>query len=329
MTFEKIHLDRPHGLHLLREMMRIRAFEERCVALYRAEKIRGLLHLYDGEEAVAVGVMQALSPADAIVATYREHGQALARGIRMRPLMAELLGRAEGTCRGRGGSMHIFDRATRFYGGNSIGAGGLPIAVGVAMADKLQGSGAVTACFFGEGAVDEGEFHECMHLASLWAAPVLFVCENNLQPMGTPLAGAEADSDIWRKAACYRMTGEAVDGMDVVATAVAARHAVGRIRDGGGPQLLECRTWRFRANAMFDVQPYRSTEEVASWRDKDPITRLRRWLEQAGHLHADDLRTLEAAVADELEDAVAFAEAGTLEPVAELDRFVMMDKVPT
>jgi len=328
MTFEKIHLDRTYGLHLMREMLRIRVFEASCAELYQAEKIRGFLHLYDGEEAVAVGVMQSLTPEDAVVATYREHGQAIARGIPMRPLMAEMLGRREGTCRGRGGSMHIFDRATRFYGGNAIVGGGLPLALGIALADKLQGRGAVTVCFFGEGAVDEGEFHECMNLASLWALPILFLCENNLYSMGTPLSVAEAETEIWRKAASYRMRGGKVDGMDVVAVAVAARRAVGEIRDGEGPQLLECHTYRFRAHSMFDAQAYRSKEEITAWREKDPITRLRHWLEQAGHLQEGDMERLEAEVGAEVEDAIAFAEAGTLEPVDELDRFVTMDEVP-
>ncbi|WP_019013020.1 pyruvate dehydrogenase (acetyl-transferring) E1 component subunit alpha [Elioraea tepidiphila] len=329
MSEAKVHLDRAHGLKLLREMMRIRAFEARCAELYQAEKIRGFLHLYDGQEAVAVGIMQALEPRDAVIATYREHGQALARGIAMRPLMAEMLGKLEGTCRGRGGSMHIFDRATRFYGGNAIVGGGLPLSLGVALADAMQKRDAVTACFFGEGAADEGEFHESLNLASLWRLPVLFVCENNRYSMGTPLGVAEAEPEIWRKAAGYRMGGEAVDGMDVVAVEVAARRAVARIRQGGGPHLLECLTYRFRAHSMFDAQLYRTKEEVASWRERDPIVRLQRWLEQAGHLHGDDLAVLGAEVAAEVEDAVAFAEAGTLEPVEELERFVTMDEVPS
>jgi pyruvate dehydrogenase E1 component alpha subunit/2-oxoisovalerate dehydrogenase E1 component len=310
-------------------MIRIRIFEARCAELYQAEKIRGFLHLYDGEEAIAVGVMQALEPRDAVVATYREHGQALARGIAMRPLMAEMLGKLEGTCRGRGGSMHIFDRASRFYGGNAIVGGGLPLSLGVALADAMQKRDAVTACFFGEGAADEGEFHESLNLAALWRLPVLFVCENNRYAMGTPLEVAEAEPEIWRKAAGYRMTGEAVDGMDVVAVEVAARRAVGRIRAGGGPHLLECLTYRFRPHSMFDAQLYRTKEEVASWRERDPILRLARWLEQAGHLHAEDRAAIEAEVAAEVDDAVAFAEAGTLEPVEELERFVTMDAVPS
>jgi pyruvate dehydrogenase E1 component alpha subunit/2-oxoisovalerate dehydrogenase E1 component len=221
-------------------MMRIRAFEARCVELYQAEKIRGFLHLHDGQEAIAVGIMQALGPEDAVVATYREHGHALARGIAMRPLMAEMLGCREGTCLGRGGSMHVFDRASRFYGGNAIVAGGLPLALGIALADAMQGRRGVTVCFFGEGAADEGEFHESLNLAALWKLPVLFVCENKLCSMGTPVAIAEAE--IWRKADAYRMAGEMVDGMDVVAVEVAARRAVARLRNGGGPHLLECRT---------------------------------------------------------------------------------------
>ncbi len=325
----KVHLDRAHGQHLLREMLRIRRFEAKCAELYQAQKIRGFLHLYDGQEAVSVGVMQALGPADAIVGTYREHGQAIARGVPMGPLMAEMFGKLEGTCRGRGGSMHIFDRSTRFFGGNAIVAAGLPLALGLALADSMQGRKAVTACFFGEGAADEGEFHESMNLASLWRLPVLFVCENNLYSMGTPVGIAEAETAIWHKAAGYRMTGEAVDGMDPVAVEVAARRAVERIREEGAPHFLECRTYRFRAHSMFDAQLYRSKEEIEAWRAKDPIPRLRDWMERAGHLHPGEMERLEAEVEAEIAEAVAFAEAGTLEPVEELERFVTMDEVPS
>ena len=211
-------------------MIRIRHFEAKCVELYQAQKILGFLHLYDGEEAVSVGLWRLCHPRDAVIATYREHGQAIARGIGMDRLMAEMLGKEEGCCRGRGGSMHIFDRATRFYGGNAIVGGGLPLAVGVALADKMQSRDAVTACFFGDGAVDEGEFHESMNLASLWRLPVLFVCENNLYAMGMALKRAEAETDVSRKAAGYRMPGVAVDGMDVVAVEAAARRAAAEIR---------------------------------------------------------------------------------------------------
>ena len=188
-------LERGNTHRLLRQMLRIRRFEEKCVELYSAAKIRGFLHLYIGEEAVAVGAMQALEADDAIVATYREHGHALARGVSAASIMAEIYGKVEGCSRGRGGSMHIFDAATRFYGGNAIVGGGLPLAVGLALADKMQGRNRVTACFFGEGAVAEGEFHESMNLAALWNLPVLFCCENNLYAMGTALERSESKTN--------------------------------------------------------------------------------------------------------------------------------------
>lgn len=324
----KVHLDRAHGLALLRDMMRIREFEAACAEQYQAQNIRGFLHLYDGEEAVSVGVMQALLPEDAVVATYREHGQAIARGIPMRPLMAEMFGRLSGCCRGRGGSMHVFDRTTRFYGGNAIVGGGLPLAVGVALADRMQGRANVTACFFGEGAADEGAFHESLNLASLWRLPVLFVCENNGYSMGTPVEVAEADTEIWHKAAGYGMHGERVDGMDVVAVEVAARRASERIRAGEGPVLLECATYRFRAHSMFDAQLYRDKAEIEEWRGRGPILRFSAWLGQAGLLHEGEAAAMEAEIRAEVADAVAFAGAAPLEDIADLDRFVAMDEVP-
>jgi pyruvate dehydrogenase E1 component alpha subunit len=324
----KVHLDHAHSLHLLKEMIRIRRFEEKCFELYQGQKIRGFLHLYDGEEAVSVGTMQALTPEDAVVATYREHGQAIARGIPMTVLMAEMYGRLEGCCRGRGGSMHIFDRSTRFYGGNAIVGGGLPLAVGIALGDKMLGRTALAACFFGEGAVDEGEFHESLNLASLWQLPVLFVCENNLYAMGMRLERAEAEPDIRKKAECYRIPSEAVDGMDVVAVEAAARRATDAIHAGNGPYFLECRTYRFRAHSMFDAQLYRPKEEIEAWKRKGPIVRFQGWLADNALLHADELDRIEAEVTAELAAAVAFAEAGTLEPVDEFERFAVMDEVP-
>lgn len=325
---DKVHLDHAHVRHLLTAMLRIRRFEEKCFELYQGEKIRGFMHLYDGEEAVSVGVIESLQPQDAIVATYREHGQALARRIGMNVLMAEMYGKLEGCCRGRGGSMHIFDRATRFYGGNAIVGGGLPLAVGTALGDKMLERGSITACFFGDGAVDEGTFHESMNLAALWKLPVLFVCENNLYAMGMALERAEAETHIARKAAGYNMASEAVDGMDVVAVEVAARRAIDRVRRTGEPFLLECRTYRFRAHSMFDAQLYRSKQEVEAWRAKDPIQQLQAWLEKTGLMHADEIAAIEADIAAEIEAAVAFAEAGTWEPVEELERFTLMEQVP-
>jgi pyruvate dehydrogenase E1 component alpha subunit len=309
-------------------MQRIRRFEAKCVELYQAQKIRGFLHLYDGEEAVAVGVAAALDPArDAVVATYREHGQALAWGVPMAPLMAEMLGKAEGCCRGRGGSMHLFSREHRFYGGNAIVGGGLPLAAGIALADKRLRPGAVTACFFGEGAVGEGVFHETMNLAELWRLPVLFVCENNLYAMGVPLADSEVQTDIRRKAQAYRMPAEQVDGMDPVQVEAAARRAAAHIRAGGGPFFVEARTYRFRAHSMFDTQAYRTRGEIEGWKQLDPIERLRAWMVANHELSAAESAAIEAEVEAEIDAAVAFAEAGTLEPLDELERFVLMDAV--
>ncbi|MEP9390533.1 pyruvate dehydrogenase (acetyl-transferring) E1 component subunit alpha [Mesorhizobium sp. KR9-304] len=325
---DKPHLDRKHGQHLFRQMLRIRRFEAKCAELYQAQKIRGFLHLYDGEEAVAVGVMQALEERDAVVATYRDHGHALARGLPIGALMAEMYGKVEGCSRGRGGSMHFFDRSRRFYGGNAIVGGGLPLAIGIAMADKELRPGAVTACFFGEGAAGEGEFHESINLAELWDLPVLFVCENNLYAMGMPLELAEAETDIFRKAAVYRTPTEAVDGMNPVAVEAAARKAVESVRAGNGPYFLECRTYRFRAHSMFDAQLYRTREEIELWKERDPIPRTQKWLEENHMLSSEELREIERQVEAEIEEAVALAEEGAWENVEDLERFVLMGEVP-
>jgi pyruvate dehydrogenase E1 component alpha subunit len=320
--------DREHACLLLDEMLRIRTLEERSVELYTQQKIRGFLHVYVGEEAVAVGVMQALAPDDAVVATYREHGHALARGMSARAIMAEMFGKLEGCSRGRGGSMHLFDAATRFYGGYAIVGGGLPLAVGLALADKLQGRPRVTACFFGEGAVAEGAFHESMNLAALWDLPVLFCCENNLYAMGTALARSESETELTLKASVYRMPAWAVDGMDVLAVEESARAAVEAVRGGGGPHFLELRTYRFRAHSMFDPERYRSQDEVRAWRARDPIETFAGRMEKAGVLEATDRARLEAEARAEVDDAVAFAEAGTPEPTEDLTRFVYADPSP-
>jgi pyruvate dehydrogenase E1 component alpha subunit len=317
-----VTVERDRDLHLLREMVRIRRFEERCVELYSSTEIRGFLHLYIGEEAVAVGVMDALGPDDAIVATYRDHGQALARGVPAEAVMAEMLGRVEGTSRGRGGSMHLFDRAARFYGGNAIVGGGLPLAGGLALADLMQHRPHVTACFFGEGAVAEGEFHETMNLAALWHLPVLFCCENNLYAMGTALERSEAVTDLAVRAAGYGMPGWPVDGMDVLAVADAAERAVLHVRGGGGPVFLELRTYRFRAHSMYDPERYRSKEEVAAWRKRDPLGVFSDRLRADGLLTDDDLAAIEEDAAAEIDAAVDAARAGTFEPVEDLTRFV-------
>ena len=313
---------REHALALLRGMLRIRRFEEKCAELYSAGKIQGFLHLYIGEEAVAVGSLQALTPEDAIVSTYREHGHALARGLAPGAVMAEMYGKANGCCRGRGGSMHLFDVSRRFYGGNAIVGGGLPLAVGLALADKLQARPRVTACIFGDGAVAEGEFHESLNLAALWKLPVHFLCENNLYAMGTHLARHQAQTDIARKAEGYGLPGEAADGMDVLAVEAATREAVEVVRRGDGPRLLEARTYRFRAHSMYDAELYRSKEEVEQWKARDPIPVFARRLREWGLLADADLAALEKDVAAEVAEAVAFAEAGPWEPVEDLTKDV-------
>ncbi|MFN7955567.1 MAG: pyruvate dehydrogenase (acetyl-transferring) E1 component subunit alpha [bacterium] len=315
-------LDASHGVALLRRMLLVRRFEERCAELYSAEKIRGFLHLYIGEEAVAVGAMNALEPRDAIVATYREHGHALARGISAARVMAEMYGKVEGTSCGRGGSMHLFDADTRFYGGNAIVGGGLPLAVGLALADRLRGLAQVTACFFGEGAVAEGEFHESMNLAELWRLPVLFACENNLYAMGTAIERSEAETDLRHKAESYRVPAETVDGMDVLAVEAATRRACASIRSGLGPYFLELRTYRFRAHSMYDPELYRSKDEVERWKARDPIAAFERRLADAGACDEGVAARLRAEVEAEVEAAVAFAEAGTWEPVENLTKDV-------
>jgi len=324
---DKPHLSRGHELDLLKQMIRIHRFEDKCAELYTQEKIRGFLHLYDGEEAVAVGVIPVLEERDRIVSTYREHGHALVRGVPMSALLAELYGKREGCSGGRGGSMHFFDRATNFYGGNAIVGGGLPLAVGLALADHMRGDNIVTACFFGDGAVAEGEFHESLNLAVLWALPILFVCENNLYAMGTALSFSESETDLHHKAASYRLAAEVVDGMDVIAVEAATRRAITAIQKTGKPHFLECRTYRLRAHSMFDAQLYRDKAEVEAWRKKGPIVRFESWLESNHMIHPEDMASIEAGIAAEIADAIAFAEAGTWEPVEQLTRFTYAEVV--
>ena len=329
MTSLPAGLTRERGLQLLREMLRIRQFESRCAELYSAGSIRGFMHLYDGEEAIAVGVMQVLGPQDAIVSTYREHGHAIARGIAMGPLMAELFGKRTGCSGGRGGSMHIFDARTRFYGGNAIVGGGLPLAVGLALAEKMQQRPGVAACFFGEGAAAEGEFHESLNLAALWRLPVLFLCENNLYAMGTALARSEAETDIHVKAASYGLRSAAVDGMDVFAVEDAVRVAAEHARTGAGPAFLELRTYRFRAHSMFDAQLYRDKAEIEQWQKRGPLITLTTQLKATGLMTEDDYQRLLREADAEVAEAVAFAEESAWEPVEDLLRHVYAEAPPS
>jgi pyruvate dehydrogenase E1 component alpha subunit len=314
--------ERERGQRLLREMLRIRRFEEKAAELYQQGKIRGFLHLYIGEEAVAVGAFDALGRDDTVVSHYREHGHALARGLPMDACMAELYGKATGVSGGRGGSMHFFDVARRFYGGFAIVGGMLPIAVGLGLADHLSGRQAVTACFFGDGAVAEGEFHESLNLAALWRLPVLFLCENNRYAMGTALARHQAQPDIARKADAYGVASEAVDGMDVLAVADAAAGAASRVRATDRPCHVEAGTARLRAHSMYDPELYRAKEEVEEWKRRDPIPALAERLGAEGLLAAAEHEAMTAAVEAEVDAAVAAAEAAPWEPVTDLLRHV-------
>ncbi|TRZ54921.1 MAG: pyruvate dehydrogenase (acetyl-transferring) E1 component subunit alpha [Rhodocyclaceae bacterium] len=339
----------PLALRLLRDMLRIRRFEERAAELYGAGKIRGFLHLYIGEEAVAVGALHALTPDDAVVATYREHGHALVRGMAMNAIMAEMFGKQEGCSRGRGGSMPLFDAATRFYGGNAIAGGGLPLAVGLALADRMSPTGPrpypkgtsfgafpsgqgiscggqtrqrVTACFFGDGAVAEGAFHESLNLAALWQLPVLFCCENNLYAMGTSLARSESQTDLSVKAAAFKIPTIQADGMDVVAVHDAARAGAAHVREGGGPLFIEFQTYRFRAHSMFDPELYRDKAEVEKWKERGPLHSYTTRLKAHGMLTEEEFLACDAEALAEVEASVTFAEAGTWEPVENLTRDV-------
>ena len=318
-----------HRRHLLRQMLLIRCFEDKCVELYSAGDIRGFVHLYIGEEAVAVGVNEALTAADSIVSTYREHGHALARGMTLDSVMGEMLGKVTGCSRGRGGSMHLFDVSRRFYGGNAIVGGGLPLSVGIALADKLRGDSRVTACFFGDGAVAEGEFPECMNLAALWHLPVLFCCENNLYAMGTALERAQAQTDLALRAGSYGMAAWAVDGMDVLAVEHAARGAVEAIREGGGPHFLELRTYRFRAHSMYDPELYRDKAEIEEWRKRDPIDLMSATMRDNGELPDGDLEAMSAELTADIDRAIAAARAAPAEPVEDLTSFVYSPELPS
>lgn len=325
-----MNLDIPkaHAEHLLRQMILVRRFEEKAAEMYSEQKIRGFLHLAIGEEAVSVGAMNGLSEDDNVIATYREHGHALARGLPSGAVMAELFGKTNGCSGGRGGSMHIFSAEKRFYGGHAIVAGHLPVATGLALADRLRNEERVTACFFGDGAVDEGEFHESLNLAALWKLPVLFVCENNQYAMGTPLSHHQADVELVHKPAAYGIVGEAVDGMDVLAVERAVHYARDAIRTDGMPRFLELRTYRFRAHSMYDAELYREKSEVEEWRKRDPILLFQQRMIDAGYLDDSSLAATEESVLAEVSEAVAFAEAGEWEPVADLARDVYAPESP-
>jgi pyruvate dehydrogenase E1 component alpha subunit len=318
--------DREHLHHLLREMILIRRYEEKAAELYQASKIRGFLHLYIGEEAIAVGVMQALTPEDSVVATYREHGHALARGVSADVIMAEMYGKLTGCARGRGGSMHLFDKPHRFFGGNAIVCSHLPLAVGIALADKMQKKPNVTVCFLGEGAVAEGEFHESLNLGALWQTPTLFVVENNLYCMGTALRYHESNTNLTEKAASYNVKAVQVDGNDVLAVEQAAHEACDYLRSGKGPYFIEAITYRFRPHSMFDAELYREKSEVEEHKKRDPILLFTKYLKDQKMIQDEEIQAIEADVAAVVQHSVDFAENSPWEAVEDLTRFVYTER---
>lgn len=325
-TSSTTNITAERGVHLLHQMRLMRRFEEKAAEQYTKAKIRGFLHLYVGEEAVAAGVMQTLTAEDYILSTYRDHGHALARGLSPGSIMAEMYGKQEGCSMGRGGSMHLFDVSKHFYGGNAIVAGHLPMAVGMALAFKKQKKNNIVCCFFGEGAAAEGEFHESMNLAALWKVPVLFVCENNLYAMGTALRYTHAIQQLEKKGDSYGIENAAVNGMDLIAVMNAANEATKKIRKTGNPYFLVCNTYRFRAHSMFDAELYRDKSEVEEWKKRDPIPAFQEFLLQHKLITETEIKQIETRIEAEVQQAVDFAEAGTCEPSEHLTKFVYSKK---
>jgi len=305
-------------VEMLRMMLLIRKFEEKAGEMYTLGKIGGFLHLYVGQEAVAVGFESALRPDDYVIGAYREHGQALARGVEPRRVMAELFGKSTGVSRGKGGSMHMFDVSRHFMGGHGIVGGGMPLAVGMGFAVDYLETDQVVLAFFGDGAVNEGAFHESLNLASLWQLPVIWVCENNLYGMGTAVSRASAIPQIFRRAQCYDIETESVDGMDVLACREAADRAVFHVRKHREPRFIEAITYRFRGHSMADPGTYRTREEVEEWRKRDPIERLKGQLIHDGVITEEGYQRMEAEIDAIIQDAVEFADASEELPTEKL-----------
>jgi pyruvate dehydrogenase E1 component alpha subunit len=310
-------LDVDLARRLLGQMMLIRRFEEKAAENYALGKIGGFLHLSIGEEAVAAGAMSVLRPDDYVISTYREHGHCLAKGSDPRRAMAELFGRRDGLSKGKGGSMHLFDRSTNFLGGHAIVGAHLPLAAGVGFAIKYQDGDQVIVCFFGDGAVPQGEFHESLNLAALWKLPVIFLCENNRYAMGTSIERALAQHDIYKFGEIYGIPGEPVDGMDVLAIRESVGRAVARARTDKTPSLIEARTYRFRGHSMRDPAGavYRTKEEVEREKLRDPLVIFRERVLKAGLLSEADVQSLEKDVNDRIDEAVAFADASPEPPL--------------
>jgi pyruvate dehydrogenase E1 component alpha subunit len=316
-------------LGFYRQMVLIRRFEDKAAEMYTLGKIGGFLHLYNGEEAVAVGAISVLRPEDHIFTHYRDHGHALARGMDPRRVMAELFGKATGVSRGRGGSMHLADPSLRFWGGYAIVGGHIPLACGMALAVQYRGADEVVLCIFGDGATNIGEFHEGLNLAALWKLPVIFLCENNFYGMGTHVRRAASTPEIYRRAEVYGIRSEQVDGMDVLAVRDAMTRAMNHVRGGNGPYFIEALTYRFRGHSMADPELYRSREEVEEWRrQRDPIVRFSAYLTQNGYATADELAAIEQEVEAEVEEAVRFAEESPEPPLESVTEYVYVNPGP-
>jgi pyruvate dehydrogenase E1 component alpha subunit len=300
-------LTRDKLIEMFRKMLEIRFFEEKVFELYAQNLVPGTIHLYAGEEAVAVGVCSNLRKDDYITSTHRGHGHCLAKGADPKRVMAEILGKKTGYCKGKGGSMHIADFSIGMLGATAVVGAGIPIAVGAGLSIKLRGTDQVVACFFGEGASNQGTFHEGINMAAIWNLPVVFVCENNLYAMGTRQSMVMKIKNVADRAAAYGIPGVVVDGNDVTAVYEVSREAVERVRRGGGPMLIECKTYRHKGHSRVDPARYRPKEEVEAWLARDPIKRLREKLLQTNMVDEAEIVKIEREVSTEIEEAVKFA----------------------
>ncbi len=294
-------------IEMYQKMLEIRLFEEKVYELYGQNLVPGTIHLYAGEEAVAVGVCSNLRSEDYIISTHRGHGHCIAKGARLDKTMAEILGKKTGYCRGKGGSMHIADFSIGMLGATAVVGAGIPIATGAGLSIKLRGTDQVAACFFGDGASNQGTFHEGINMAAVWQLPVLFVCENNLYAMGTRQNQVMLIKDVAKRANAYGIPGVVVDGNDVIAVYEATQKAIKRARSGNGPTLIECKTYRHKGHSRFDPAVYRPKKEVEEWLRKDPVHRLKRQLLENEDASEAEMMAIEKAASEAVETAVKFA----------------------
>jgi len=324
---DKLQEDRDTLVKILQQMILIRRFEEKCAESYSLGKIGGFCHLYIGQEAVGVGAISALRPDDYVLTSYREHGQAIAKGMSPDVVMAELYGKAGGCSRGKGGSMHLFDVDLGFLGGHAIVGGQIPLATGVAFASKYKETDQVTLCFFGEAAVNQGAFHESLNMAQLWKLPCIYICENNMYGMGTSLKRAMSVQDVAMKSCAYEIASESVDGMDVLAMRAAVQRAVKRAREEYLPTLLEARTYRYMGHSMSDPGNYRTRAEIEKYQERDPIKVFTNQLKEAGLIEDGDIAGIEAQVKEAVERSVKFADESPLPDPQELYTDIYADPI--